>query len=63
MIAWQEDNFENGGKFVHEFGMNYMLAPLKNQDGYEWLKEVSNTSLKRVCRDLDKAYRLFFEKE
>lgn len=63
MIAWQEENFKNGGKFIHEFGMNYMLAPLKNQDGYEWLKEVSNTSLKRVCRDLDKAYRLFFEKK
>lgn len=63
MIAWQEENFNNGGKFVHEFGMNNMLKPLKNQEEYQWLKEVSNTSLKRICRDLDKAYKLFFEKK
>lgn len=63
MIAWQEENFNNGGKFVHEFGMNNMLKPLKAQEEYQWLKEVSNTSLKRICRDLDKAYKLFFEKK
>lgn len=63
MIEWQEKNFENGGKFVHEFGMNYMLTPLKQKEEYSWLKEVSNTSLKRICRDLDKAYRLFFDKK
>ena len=63
MLSWQEENFSNGGKFVHEFGMNNMLKPLKDQEEYRWLKEVSNTSLKRICRDLDKAYRLFFEKK
>lgn len=61
MLAWQEDNYNNGGKFVHEFGMNYMLTPLKKQDEFAWLRDVSNTSLKRICRDLDKAYKLFFD--
>lgn len=62
MLEWQENNFASGGKFLHEFGMNYMLTPLKKQEEYAWLREVSNTSLKRVCREVDKAYVRFFEK-
>lgn len=36
------------------------LTKLKNQEGFEWLYEVSNATLKEALRDLDKAYSNFF---
>lgn len=61
MLAKQEENYSNGGKFITAFGMNYMLPSLKKEDEYSWLCEVSNTTLQRVCYDLAKAYKCFFE--
>ena len=43
---------------VAELGVE--LTKLKNQEGFEWLYEVSNATLKEALRDLDKAYRNFF---
>lgn len=39
-----------------------MLKPLKNDGEHNWLYEVSNTSLQRVCGDLNEAYQDFFKK-
>jgi len=36
------------------------LTEFKNQQGYEWLYEISNATLKEALRDLDKAYKNFF---
>jgi len=47
-------------------GLNYhdtakMLTELKQQSGYEWLKEANSQALQQALRHLDTAYRNFFE--
>jgi putative transposase len=39
-----------------------LLKPLKKQEEFAWLREVSATSLQIICQDLHKAYVAFFEK-
>lgn len=43
---------------VAELGVE--LTKLKNEEGYKWLYDVSNATLKEALRDLDKAYENFF---
>ena len=62
MLAKQEELYKQGEKHLSAFDMMNLLTPLKKQEEYLWLKEVSNTSLKDICRDLDKAYKMFFKK-
>ena len=38
-----------------------MLTKLKQQPGYEWLKEANAQALQQSLRDLDSAYRTFFD--
>lgn len=62
MLAKQEELYKQDEKHLSAFDMINLLTPLKKQKEYLWLKEVSNTSLKDICRDLDKAYKKFFKK-
>lgn len=62
MIAYQQAAYERGEKHLSAFDMMSLLKPLKNDGEHEWLYEVSNTSLKNICRDLDEAYKRFFKK-
>jgi len=54
--------YEAGQKHLSAFDMNKLLTPLKKQDGFEWLKEVSNIMLCRSCADLSEAFNRFFHK-
>lgn len=62
MLAKQEELHRQGEKHLSAFSMINLLKPIKQQEDYSWLYEVSNTSLQTVCRDLDKAYQMFFKK-
>lgn len=62
MLNLQEENYKNGGKLYSAFDMNKILTPMKKQQEYEWLNEVSNKSLQRTCSDLYEAYKRFFKK-
>ena len=62
MLALQQRLYDEGKKHLSAFDMINLLKPLKNDGEHEWLYEVSNTSLQRICRDLDRAYKSFFEK-
>lgn len=62
MVAKQQELYKQGEKHLSGFDMINLLTPLKKHEEYSWLKEVSNTSLKDICRDLDKAYKMFFKK-
>lgn len=53
----------NNRKFLSSYDMNYDLKYMKMQQEMEWLKEVSNASLVIVCRDLEFAYKQFFNKK
>ena len=62
MLALQNERYKNGEKFLSRFDMIKLLTPLKKQDEYKWLNEVSNTTLQIVCTDLHKAFQSMFNK-
>lgn len=41
--------------------MSGILTSLKHSGEHEWLLKVSASSLQRVCKDLDDAYRSYFD--
>lgn len=63
MLVKQEELYEAGEKHLSHFDMVNLLKPLKNDGEHDWLYEVSNKTLDRVCGDLDKAYQAFFKKK
>ena len=63
MLNLQNENYKVGNKYISRFDMIRSLTPLKKQKEYQWLNEVSNTSLQRICTDLDKDFKGFFQKE
>lgn len=62
MLSCQQERYQNGEKHLSGFDMMKLLTVLKNDGGHDWLYEVSNASLQRVCRCLDSAYQRFFNK-
>ena len=62
MLAKQEELYKQGEKHLSAFDMINLLSPMKKQEEYKWLSDVSNNSLATICRDLDKAYKMFFKK-
>ena len=62
MLAEQIKRRENGEKHLSRFDMIKLLTPLKKQEEYEFLNEVSNTTLQIICSDLNNAYQKFFNK-
>lgn len=61
MLALQEDNYKNGGKYISEYNMYSLLPSLKKEKEYIWLNEVSSSTLQRVCSDLNEGYQMFFK--
>lgn len=62
MLEHQITEYNNGKKHLTAFDMIKLLKPLKNDGEHDWLYNVSNTSLQRVCTDLQNAYDRFFAK-
>lgn len=60
MLNMQNELYANSKSYLSAMDMCKLLTPLKKDEVFSWLKEVSNKSLQRVCRDLDKAYQNFF---
>lgn len=62
MLALQNERYKNGEKYLSRFDMMKLIAPLKKQEEYKWLSEVSATALQIVCTDLHKAFQGMFDK-
>lgn len=62
MLNLQKENYEKGNKYISRYDMIRSLTPLKKQEEYLWLNEVSVTSLQNICTDLDKDFKGFFKK-
>ncbi len=62
MLDYQQKLHASGERHLSAFSMINLLKPLKNDGEHEWLYEVSNTSLQRICQDLASAYDRFFKK-
>ncbi|MEV2909260.1 transposase [Paenibacillus larvae] len=61
-LAKQEENRENGGKFIQDGILRKELTQLKQEESYRWLYEVSNNVTKQAIKDLCAAYKSFFKK-
>ncbi|WP_125580491.1 RNA-guided endonuclease TnpB family protein [Lacticaseibacillus suibinensis] len=59
LLNMQTKRHENGGTYLNEFKMNYLLKPLKQE--YPWLKEADSTSLLGVSHNLHLAFQKLFK--
>lgn len=60
MLALNLEREKLGGRRLSQFNMNKEITPLKKQQQYQWLNEVSTGSLQAICGDLNHAYENFF---
>ena len=58
----QEKHYKETREHYSAFDLIKMLPTLKKQEEYYWLNEVSTSSLRSVFRDLDNAYKKYFNK-
>ena len=61
-LALQQDNHANGGKYISYFDMSKHLTTWRNSPETPWLKDAHVHPLQQALKDLDRAYRNFFEK-
>jgi len=59
LLDMQIERYKNGGSYVNEIGMNYLIKCLKQE--YPFLKKAESTSLQRVSRDLNSAFQKLFK--
>ncbi|AVK63730.1 transposase [Lactobacillus sp. CBA3606] len=59
LLSMQIERHNNGGSYVNEFGMNYLIKCLKQE--YPFLKQAESTSLLHVSRDLHHAFQKLFK--
>jgi len=59
LLDMQLERYNNGGSYVNEFGMNYLITCLKQE--YPFLKKAESTSLQHVSRDLNNAFQKLFK--
>jgi putative transposase len=62
MLALEKENRENGNKRRGYYKLAGLLKGLKNQEKTSFLKEVHSQILQQSLRDLERAYRNFFQK-
>ena len=59
-LALQKTNYEAGGKFVGYVAMANLLPEWKKE--FPWLKESPSQALQHALKNLERAYKNFFEK-
>ena len=59
-LALQKANYESGGKFIGYVAMAKLLPQWK--DEFAWLRESPSHTLQQSLKDLERAYKNFFEK-
>jgi putative transposase len=60
-LALQKTNHEAGKKFIGYVAMAANLPVWKRESGFEWLKDSPSQALQHALKDLEKAYKNFFE--
>ncbi|MDQ0178592.1 RNA-guided endonuclease InsQ/TnpB family protein, partial [Bacillus chungangensis] len=62
-LGKQEENYQNGGKFLSDSVLRKELTVLKQTEEYAWLYDVSNNITKQAIKDACDAYKKFFKKQ
>lgn len=57
----QQENYQNGGKFITDGDLRKELTQLKQTEELNWLYDVSNNVAKQAVKDLCLAYKRFFK--
>ena len=60
-LAREEENHENGGKFISDNDLRKEFTTLKHTDEYAWLNNVSNNVTKKAIKDACESYKRFFK--
>ncbi|NOU90705.1 IS200/IS605 family element transposase accessory protein TnpB [Paenibacillus sp. LMG 31460] len=60
-LVRQEENYQNGGKFLPDGKLRKELTLLKQQEAYAWLYEVSNNVAKQAVKDACEAFKKMFK--
>jgi len=61
-LALQKENHEAGNKFIGYVAMAAKLPVWKREKATEWLKESPSQALQHALKDLERAYKNFFDK-
>ncbi len=57
----QQENYKNGGKFIHDEKLRKEFTKLKQTEKYKWLNDYSNNITKQAVKDACDAYIKFFK--
>jgi putative transposase len=60
-LVRQEENYENGGKFIKDGDLRKEITLMKQTEEYCWLNEVSNNVAKQAVKDGCLAYKRYFK--
>ncbi|MDQ0418746.1 putative transposase [Croceifilum oryzae] len=61
-LTRQEENYQQGGKFLLDGFLRKEITLMKQTEEFAWLKQVSNNVAKQAVKDLCIAYKKFFDR-
>lgn len=61
VLARQQENYKNGGKFIPDGELRKELTILKTTEEFKWLNRYSNNIAKQAIKDACEAYKDFFK--
>ena len=61
VLAREQENYKNGGKFISDGDLRKEFTQLKKTPEYAWLNNISNNVTKQAIKDACEAYKDFFK--
>ena len=59
-LAREQENYEQGNKFLSDNELRKEFTQLKKQENYKWLNKISNNVTKQAIKDACNSYKRFF---
>lgn len=60
-LSRNNENYNNGGKYLSDNIIRKEITQLKKQEGFKWLNEVGCNVIKQAVKDCNKAFKDFFK--
>ena len=60
-LGREQENYQNGGKFLSDGDLRKEFTQLKKTEEYFWLNEISNNVTKQAIKDACNIYKRFFK--